>query len=87
MHIFIFKFVFKLEFKIIAELDQITVSLSSSVSAISLKQESSIVPSGLLVVEQYTWKSLVTGQPVLRIKTTGSILHCLFLEIKLLSLS
>ena len=32
-----------------------------------------VVPSpGLLVAEPYSWKSLVTGQPCLRIKTTGS---------------
>ena len=28
--------------------------------------------AGLLVAEPYTWKSLVTGQPCLKIKTTGS---------------
>ena len=28
-------------------------------------------PFGVLVAEPYSWKSLVTGQPCLRIKTTG----------------
>ena len=27
---------------------------------------------GLLVAEPYSWKSLVTGQPILRIRTSGT---------------
>lgn len=27
---------------------------------------------GLLVAEPYSWKSLVTGQPVLKLRTTGT---------------
>ena len=29
------------------------------------------VQPGLLVAEPYSWKSLVTGQPILRIRTSG----------------
>lgn len=30
------------------------------------------VTAGTLVAEPYSWKSLVTGHPILRIKTTGT---------------
>ncbi|KAK0044582.1 androglobin-like isoform X19, partial [Biomphalaria pfeifferi] len=31
-----------------------------------------VVTPGTLVAEPYSWKSLVTGQPILRLKTTGT---------------
>ncbi len=38
----------------------------------STKENLPIVPpAGTLIAEPYSWKSLVTGQPILRIKTTG----------------
>eukprot|EP00794_Sanderia_malayensis_P000438 gene438-1079_t len=38
----------------------------------STKESTPVVPpSGTLIAEPYSWKSLVTGQPTLRIKTTG----------------
>ena len=54
--------------------DQFVLTITITVwvfLAVSYKPEPTVIPSGLLVVEQYTWKNLVTGQPVLRIKTTG----------------
>ena len=36
-------------------------------------EEKPVPPSsGLLVAEPYSWKSLVTGQPILRIRSTGT---------------
>ena len=40
----------------------------------ALKETPTITPnvSGLLVAEPYSWKSLVVGQPILRIRTTST---------------
>ncbi|XP_077974428.1 androglobin-like isoform X6 [Styela clava] len=46
----------------------------------SVKETSTTpVPTGLLVAEPYSWKSLVVGQPILRIRTTGTRAACLTL--------
>ncbi|XP_071801000.1 androglobin-like isoform X5 [Asterias amurensis] len=55
--------------------DAESVAGSSSVAdGLALKETPTITPnvSGLLVAEPYSWKSLVVGQPILRIRTTST---------------
>ena len=47
--------------------------LTAEIREVPQTEEKQAPPSqGLLVAEPYSWKSLVTGQPVLRIRTTGT---------------
>ncbi|XP_019639273.1 PREDICTED: androglobin-like isoform X4 [Branchiostoma belcheri] len=52
--------------------DSTTASIAEGASTGSVNKEQRIVPPGLLVAEPYSWKSLVTGQPVLRIRSTAT---------------
>ncbi|XP_076825894.1 androglobin-like isoform X2 [Clavelina lepadiformis] len=54
-------------------------SVAGASEVASTKQEAQGLSSGLLVAEPYSWKSLLTGQPVLRIRTTGTRAACLTL--------
>ncbi|XP_035685724.1 androglobin-like [Branchiostoma floridae] len=52
--------------------DSTAASVAEAASTGSVNKEQRIVPPGLLVAEPYSWKSLVTGQPVLRIRSTAT---------------
>ncbi|XP_066285114.1 androglobin-like isoform X10 [Branchiostoma lanceolatum] len=52
--------------------DSTAASVAEGASTGSVNKEQRIVPPGLLVAEPYSWKSLVTGQPVLRIRSTAT---------------
>nr|XP_002124575.1 androglobin [Ciona intestinalis] len=54
-------------------------SIADASDAPSVKQDNQSCNSGLLVAEPYSWKTLIKGQPVIRIRTTGTKAACVSL--------